>query len=106
MTATNRLCAAALAVLTFPWPAQAGLRIGIGIGVPEAYYGYRPSHGPSYGRYVVAPLVFVAPAPVHVDAPATPASAAPALAPAPGNARPVGQRPEQPSSSAYPPSTN
>jgi hypothetical protein len=83
---------AVLAVLAVPWAsAQAGVRIGIGIGVPLFYrpcYGYPVVVAPAPVYYVPAPgAVYVQqPAPVY-QAPATQAappsayqSAAPPLA--------------------------
>ncbi len=68
MTAKRIPLFAALAVLALPWAsAQAGVRIGVGIGVP--CYRYRPCYYP-YRIYVGPPPVVVAPAPVIVAAPA------------------------------------
>jgi hypothetical protein len=88
VTGIKKLALAALAVLAFPWSAQAGgFRLGIGIGVPYYPY-YRPYYYDPYYRpvVVVAPppgVVYVAPPPgtVYV-APAAPTYVQPAPAPA------------------------
>jgi hypothetical protein len=94
-------------------PAQAGVRVGIGIGLPlfpgPCYYPYYrpyPYYYPGY-VYVAPPPVVVAPAPATVVAPATVAAApAPVVsqsAPATLQAPPATQNNYQAQSSPLPP---
>jgi hypothetical protein len=76
MIGRRTLVLATLAVLAAPWaPAQAGVRIGVGIGLPWPGY-YYPHYYAPYPVYA-APVVY--PAPVVYQ----PAYTAPAPAPAP-----------------------
>jgi hypothetical protein len=94
---TGRLFSlAALATLAFSalvsTPAQAGVYVGVGVGVPGPYYrGYYRYPGYYYPRVYVAPPpvviapppVAVVPAPVYVQPRYVPGPVAPAPAPAP-----------------------
>jgi hypothetical protein len=74
------LTLATLAVLAAPWaPAQAGVRIGVGIGLP--FPAYRPYYYAPYPVYA-APVVYPA-AVVYQPAYTVPAAPAPAPAAAP-----------------------
>jgi uncharacterized protein (TIGR03000 family) len=89
VTVKRMLAFAALAVATAAWasPAQAGVRIGLGIalpiGSPYPYYGYRPYYG--YPGYVQPAPVYVQTAPAY-PAPAVPTSQGPPSDPADGRA--------------------